>query len=69
MLPASDEALHVPQADPQQVRSRMKCWRLESETLRFFVPENSGEALQIKDAVELSFLRSGSFTGSPEEHE
>jgi len=33
------------------------------------MPENSGEALQIKDAVELSFLRSGSFAGSPEEHE
>jgi hypothetical protein len=47
----------------------MKYWRLESETPRLFMPENSGEALQIKDAVELSFLRSGSFAGSPEEHE
>lgn len=47
----------------------MKYWRLESETPKLFVPEDSGEALQIKDVVELSFLRSGSYSGSPEEHE
>ena len=69
MLHAPDEALHVSEADPQEVRSGVKSWRLESETPKLFVPENSGKALQIKNVAELSFLRSGSTTGSPEEHE
>ena len=69
MLHAPDEPLHVPEADPQEVRSGMKSWRLEFETPKLFVPENSGKALQIKNVAELSFLRSGSTTGSPEEHE
>jgi hypothetical protein len=47
----------------------MKCRRLESETPTLFIPEDSGEALQIKNVAELSFLRSGSTTGSPEEDE
>jgi hypothetical protein len=47
----------------------MKYWRLESETTNLFIPEDSGEALQIKNVVELSFLRSGGDAGSPEEHE
>lgn len=69
MLHASYELLHMSEADPQEPRSGMKYWRLESETPKLFVPEDSGEALQIKDVVELSFLRSGSYSGSPEEHE
>jgi hypothetical protein len=69
MLHSTDEVFHVSEADPQEVRSGMKCRRLESETPELFIPEDSGETLQIKDVVELSFLRSGSYTGSPEEHE
>jgi hypothetical protein len=69
MLCASSELLHVSEADPQEPRSGMKCWRLESETPTLFIPEDSGEALHIKDVVELSFLRAGSYAGSPEEHE
>ena len=34
----------------------MKCRRLESETPTLFIPEDSGEALQIKNVAELSFL-------------
>jgi hypothetical protein len=66
---ASYELLHVSEADPQEPRSGMKYWRLESETTNLFIPEDSGEALQIKNVVELSFLRSGGDAGSPEEHE
>jgi hypothetical protein len=69
MLHASNEVFHVSEADPQEVRSGMKSWRLEFEVPKLFVPENSGKALQIKNVAELSFLRSGSTTGSPEEHE
>ena len=69
MLHASYELLEMSEADPQETRSGMKCQRLESETPKLFIPENSGGALQIKDVVELSFLRSGSYAGSPEEHE
>jgi hypothetical protein len=50
--------LHAPDDVLQEARSGMKCWRLESEMPKLFMPENSGKALQIKDAVELSFLRS-----------
>jgi hypothetical protein len=69
MLHSTDEVFHVSEADPREVRSGMKCRHLEPETPKLFIPEDSGEALQIKDVVELSFLRSGSTTGSPEEHE
>jgi hypothetical protein len=68
-LHASDEVFHVPEADPREVRFDMKSWRLESETAELFTPENSSEVLQIKDVVDFTFLRSGSYTGSPEEHE
>ena len=61
--------LHVSEADRKEVRSGVKYWRLESETLKLFCPEESGEALQINDVVGPSFLRSGSYPGSPEEHE
>jgi hypothetical protein len=36
---------------------------------RFLPPENPGEALQIKNVVELSFLRAGGRTGGREEYE
>jgi hypothetical protein len=69
MLHSTDEVFHVSEANPREVRSGMKCRRLESEITILFIPEDSGEALQIKNVAELSFLRSGSTTGSPEEHE
>jgi len=51
MLHASDEVFHASEADPQEVRSGMKSWCLESETPKLFVPENSGKALQIKNVA------------------
>jgi hypothetical protein len=47
----------------------MKYRRLESEMAKLFPPERSGEALQIKNVVEISFLRSGEIAGRREEYE
>lgn len=57
MLHSPDEVFRASEADRQKPRSEMKCWRLESERAKLFVPEISGKALQIKNVVELSFLR------------
>jgi hypothetical protein len=67
MLHATDEVFHVPEADPQEVRLGMRSRRLESETPELFIPEDLGKALQIKNVAGLSFLRSASTAGSPEE--
>lgn len=69
MLHARMKRFKCPKRLPQEPRSGMKCWRLESETPKLFMPENSSKALQIKDVVEFSLLHSGSYAGSPEEYE